>query len=96
MPDSSLFSIGYLDKIVHFGMYASFGFVALLERRCNNQCNLSHMILLIAIFFMSLLIEILQATVVASRSAEWKDLLANFAGLVTAYIGYRILRSIIS
>jgi VanZ family protein len=94
MPDSSLFSIGYLDKIAHFGMYASFGFVALLEMRCNNQCNLSHFFLLFAIFVMSILIEILQATVIATRSAEWKDLLANFSGLVAAYIGYRIIRSL--
>ena len=91
MPDSSLFSIGPLDKMVHFGMYSSFGFVALLEKRCHQNCRLSHLLLLFAIFIMSALIEILQATVIASRSAEWKDLLANFAGLVAAYIAYRII-----
>ena len=39
MPDSSLFSIASLDKIVHFFMYSFFGFVALLENRCNLSCR---------------------------------------------------------
>ena len=39
MPDSSLFSIRFLDKIVHFSMYAFFGFVALMESRCRIQCS---------------------------------------------------------
>ena len=96
MPDSSLFSIGYLDKIVHFGMYASLGFVALLESRCHYNCRAYHMILLFFIFALSAMIEVLQATVVYSRAAEWKDLVANFAGLIASYIGYRIIRMIIS
>lgn len=92
MPDSSLFSISFLDKIVHFAMYASFGFVALMETRCHNQCQRLHFLFLSGIFMMSILIEILQATVVASRSAEWLDLLANFTGLAVAYPAYLIIR----
>ena len=94
MPDSSLFSIGSLDKFVHFSMYASIGLVALLERRSHIHYNLSHLFLLGVIFAMSVLIELLQATVVATRSAEWLDLLANFTGLVAGFIAYRIIRSL--
>ncbi|MEN8155789.1 MAG: VanZ family protein [Bacteroidota bacterium] len=91
MPDSSLFSISYLDKIVHFSMYGFFGFVSLLETRCKERCLRLHMLLLIIIFIMSTTLEVLQATVVASRSAEWLDLLANLSGLVAGYFAYRIL-----
>lgn len=96
MPDSSLFSIRSLDKIVHFGLYAFFGWVALLESRCNHACLGFHVLLLFSIFFMSAVIEVLQATVVASRSAEWFDLLANFGGLTAGYFAYRVFRYIIS
>jgi len=94
MPDTSLFSISFLDKIVHFGMYSLLGFVALLETGCPTPCLRIHVILLFAIFLLSTLIEILQATVVATRSAEWLDLAANFTGLAAGYTGYRILRII--
>lgn len=90
MPDSSLFSIRFLDKIVHFSMYAAIGFVALLESRCNGQCWMFHFFLLLGILTLSALIEVFQATLVATRSAEWLDLLANAFGLFSGYIAYRL------
>ena len=94
MPDSSLFSISFLDKIVHFGMYGFFSFVALLEMRRKELFHLRHLLLMLAILFMSFVIEVLQATVIASRSSEWLDLMANFFGLGAGYISYRIIRVI--
>lgn len=94
MPDSRLFSITYLDKFVHFSMYGFFGFVALLESRCQKKCLPFHLVLIMMIFTMSAILEVLQATVVATRSAEWFDLLANISGLVAAYISFRIIASI--
>ncbi len=93
MPDSRLFSISFLDKIVHFGMYGTFGFVALLE---SQQCFFREFLLLLSIFALSLLMEVLQATVVATRSAEWLDLVANFSGLVAAWLAYSFFRRFIS
>jgi len=94
MPDLSLFSISYLDKIVHFCLYAFFGFVALLESRCIENCLLFHILLVVVIFSLSAVIEVLQATVVATRSAEAFDLLANFFGLASGYLAYRIFKMI--
>ena len=93
IPGSSLFSIPYFDKFVHFSMYAVLIFVALIESRCTNNCYGNHLLLILGIFFLSGLIEILQATVVASRAAEWFDLLANFAGLLSGYLAFRIIGS---
>ncbi len=74
-------------------MYALFGFVALIESRCAGQCYRYHALLLMAILLLSALIEILQATVVESRGAEWYDLLANFIGLLGAYLAFRLIGS---
>lgn len=92
MPDSRLFSIGFLDKLVHMGMYGSLGLVALFERRCKNLCLLNEFLFLFALFILSLLMEVLQATVVATRSAEWLDLVANALGLLAAWLAYSFFR----
>lgn len=72
-------------------MYGSLGFVALMENRCARLCYLNHLIITLGILLASLLIEVLQATVVASRAAEWTDLLANFVGLLAGYLAFRLL-----
>lgn len=94
IPSSRLFNIPYLDKMVHCVMYASIGFVALMECRCREKCQLHHVILIAGLFTMSATIEVLQATVVATRAAEWYDLLANFLGLIGGYLTFRIFRNL--
>lgn len=93
MPASFLFAIPHIDKIVHMCMYAALAFVALSESRRDHPRLGMHALLLFAFFFLSAIIEILQATVVAARSAEWFDLLANFTGLIGGYIVYRLIGS---
>ena len=90
-PVSSVYNIPYIDKIIHILMYAPFGFVALMESRCTRQCPRLHFFILLGIFLVSALIEVLQATVVLSRGAEWVDLLSNFSGLVGSYLAFRLI-----
>jgi VanZ family protein len=90
-PIESVWYIPYIDKIVHIIMYASFGFVALMESRCSRKCHGYHLLILLGIFLASALIEVLQATVVLSRGAELVDLLANFLGLMVAYLAFRLI-----
>lgn len=94
MPETPLFSVTALDKIAHFSLYALLSFVALLESRCQPCCPRYHMVLLLVIFLLSTVIEVLQATVIATRSAEWFDLLANFTGTGTGYVAFRCFKSI--
>ena len=96
MPESRLYSIPFLDKIVHIGMYGSLGLVTLLERHCQKLCFPKEFFLLFLLFALSTLMEILQATVVASRGAEWFDLAANFLGLAGAWLSYSFFRRFIS
>ena len=90
-PVDSIWDIPHIDKIVHVLMYASLGFVALMESRCSRKCHGLNLLILLAILLASALIEVLQATVVLSRGAEWIDLLANFLGLVAAYLAFRLI-----
>ena len=50
LPSSSLFSISFLDKIVHMCMYGAIGLVALLETRCQDLCLKKHGLLLFLLF----------------------------------------------
>ena len=74
-------------------MYAALGFVALAESRRTSPRLGKDILLLFSIFALSAMIEILQATVVAARAAEWFDLLANFLGLIAGYIAHRLIGS---
>lgn len=96
MPQTRLYSIPYLDKMVHICMYGSLGLVTLFERRCKTQCFPKEFLLLFLLFALSTLMEVLQATVVASRGAEWFDLAANFIGLAGAWLTYSFFRRFIS
>jgi len=91
MPGSFLFSIPHIDKIIHMSMYAALGFVALAESHRNQSRLGIQVLVLFSILFLSAVIEILQATVVAARSAEWFDLLANLLGLIGGYIAHRLI-----
>lgn len=93
MPGSFLFDIPHIDKIIHMVMYTALGFVALSESRLDPPRLAWHVLLLFIIFAMSATIEILQATVIPARSAEWFDLLANSFGLIAGYIAYRLVGS---
>lgn len=92
-PFDPLYNIPYIDKFVHISMYASLGFVALQECRCTNACHRLYLFILFAILLASVLIEVLQATIISSRGAEWFDILANFAGLLGAYVAFRLIGS---
>ncbi len=77
-------------------MYGSLGLVALLERNCHQKCFPVELLLLFLIFALSVLMEVLQSTLVASRSAEWFDLIANFCGLAGAWLSYSFFRRFIA
>lgn len=92
-PFDSVYKIPHIDKFVHISMYAAFGFVALMESRCTGRCHKLYFFILLGILFVSLLIEVLQATLISSRGADWFDVLANFLGLTAAYIAFRLFGS---
>ena len=91
MPESRVYEIPGLDKFVHFSMYTVLTVVALLENRCRVNCLRIRIYLMLAIFLLSICMEVLQATVIISRSAEWADLIANLCGVLFGYFLIRLL-----
>lgn len=90
VPGHSLFSIPHFDKIAHMAMYGAFAFVVLMESSRKTRSGRACLLLLLLLFLISALMELLQATLVPSRGAEWYDLLANLLGLAGGYLAFRI------
>ena len=59
-------------------MYGSLGLVALLERRCTVTLFPREFLLALSGICSQHLMEVLQSTLVATRSAEWFDLYRKF------------------
>jgi len=93
-----MLDIPYLDKLGHFGMYAFFSAMLLLDScRWEVEGKFHYLILLIPLFFGALM-ETLQMTLTATRKAEEIDLLANIggiaAGVVVAFLARKLLAKI--
>jgi VanZ family protein len=81
-----MLDIPYLDKLGHFGMYAFFSAVLLLDScHWESEGKFHYLILLIPLFFGALM-EILQMTLTSTRKAEEIDLLANIGGIAAGVL----------
>jgi len=81
-----MLDIPYLDKLGHFGMYAFFSAILLLDS-CHWEIEgkFHYLILLFPLFFGALM-EILQMTLTTTRKAEEVDLLANIGGIAAGVL----------
>ena len=77
-----LFFKGF-DKLAHVLMYGSLSFLVLNEylKRYSPRRSLT-LIIAFSIFLYSIIMELIQLYLIASRSGEWKDVLANLTGIV--------------
>ena len=90
-----MLDIPYLDKLGHFGMYAFFSAMLLLDScRWDVAGKFHYLILLIPLFFGALM-EILQMTLTESRKAEEIDLLANIGGIATGVLVASLARKLL-
>lgn len=91
-----MLDIPYLDKLGHFGMYAFFSAILLLDS-CHWRVDgkFHYLILLIPLFFGALM-EILQMTLTATRKAEELDLLANIGGIAAGVMLASIVKKLIA
>jgi len=91
-----MLDIPYLDKIGHFGMYAFFSAILLLDScRWEVEGKFHYLILFIPLFFGALM-EILQMTLTATRKAEELDLLANMGGIAAGVLLASIAKKLIA
>jgi VanZ family protein len=91
-----MLDIPYLDKLGHFGMYAFFSAILLLDScRWRVDVKFHYLILLIPLFFGALM-EIMQMTLTATRKAEEVDLLANMGGIAAGVLLASIVKKLIA
>jgi VanZ family protein len=81
-----MLDIPYLDKLGHFGMYAFFSAILLLDSCHWKVDGIFHYLILLIPLFFGALMEILQMTLTATRKAEEIDLLANIAGIAVGVL----------
>jgi VanZ family protein len=91
-----MLDIPYLDKLGHFGMYAFFSAILLLDS-CHWRVDgkFHYLILLIPLLFGALM-EILQMTLTETRKAEEVDLLANMGGIAAGVLLASIVKKLIA
>ena len=103
MPSSEvdklpLIPIPHFDKIVHFVLYFVLSATMIWEYSKNKELKTSNKLIYIWVgllaFTYGVGVEILQGTVLTSRSASWSDILANGAGTAIAIISYPQLKSL--
>lgn len=71
-----------MDKVIHAIMYGLFTVLALYEFFRHSHLNfLPFLLIMLAVFFYSILMEIMQYYLVDYRSGEVNDVLANFIGI---------------
>ena len=91
-----MLDIPYLDKLGHFGMYAFFSAMLLLDScRWQTDGKFHYLILLIPLFFGALM-EIMQMTFTATRKAEEIDLLANIGGIAAGVLAASIAKKLLT
>lgn len=84
-----------LDKVVHFFLYAIlsylyiYAFVLLKQVKWINKRPLKAAV--IVCFSIGMGLEIIQGTVFASRSFEFKDVLANTLGILLGSTGFYLI-----
>jgi VanZ family protein len=71
-----------MDKIIHAIMYGLFTMLALYEFFKHKRLNiLPFLLIMLAVFFYYILMEIMQYYLVEYRSGEVNDVFANFTGV---------------
>lgn len=86
-----------MDKVIHAGMYGTFSLLVLFGLiRINHFRSKPVAINLLLIFTYSALMELLQYLFIASRSGEWRDLLANLSGILLSLFVVLLYRMIFS
>lgn len=76
------FSFPGMDKVIHGIMYGLLTMLALYEFFKHSRLNfLPFLLIMLVIFFYSILMEIMQYYLVESRSGEANDVLANLIGI---------------
>jgi VanZ family protein len=85
-------NIQYLDKLIHFCMY--FGLMSVIIFENNKLLKSKQQLFLIATLPLcyGILMEILQLTLISTRTGSFLDIIFNTAGIMTSVFLWILLR----
>jgi VanZ family protein len=84
-----------MDKVIHAGMYGTLALLVLYGLIKYDRFTPRQIVFnLLLVWLYSAFMELLQYLFIRSRSGEWRDMLANLAGIVLAYVLVFILRKL--
>jgi VanZ family protein len=86
------FNIPYIDKIVHFGMYFFMMSVIIIEHRKNIVNSLKLFLFALIPLSYGILMEILQLELTTTRSADFRDAVADAAGVLASVILWLLIK----
>ncbi|MBK3516610.1 VanZ family protein [Carboxylicivirga marina] len=86
--------IPHFDKIVHFLMYFTLGFIFMFEYYIHHHKTIKRIskILILPLIYGGLM-EILQYSITPYRSGDWWDMLANSCGIFSAFVAVAFFRN---
>jgi VanZ family protein len=79
------------DKILHLSAYFLLTFSWLLTFKKSSKIVITSVKIASIVFIYGIIIEALQGILTSNREADLYDLLANFGGIVTAYLFFNVI-----
>jgi len=89
----------YFDKVLHLSFYFILsillcrGYILQLQ---NKDRKWPYIFTFLTAFLYGLLIELFQATIFSGRTADWRDALANTAGIIIGLLLYKPIHRFIT
>lgn len=79
------FTFGYFDKIGHLFFYTMLTLSWFLALSLNKIKILKSILIILAILFYGIIIEVLQKVATTNRNAEFYDVIANISGIILGF-----------
>jgi VanZ family protein len=89
IPSNDWFDLLSIDKLVHALMFFVLSSLFIVAAKKSNWGITAIIVLIILAILYGAFIELLQQRVFTNRSADWKDIVANSAGCVCAFLMLR-------
>lgn len=94
IPSADWLELLSVDKFVHASIFFILTALLLLVAIKYQQTQATVLIYFLLCVSYGGLLEIMQATVLSNRSADWQDMVANTFGCVVALLLFKKLRSV--
>lgn len=79
------------DKIIHFGAYFVLALSWLLSFKINEESKKTTLLIAFLVFVYGIIIEVLQGTLTDYRQVDIYDIIANFIGIVVAFLFFSLV-----